>query len=237
MISYSKRKLLGWIGGAAVLSASAVIFRKPLMRTALSLVVDNSRYAKKKSAPLLDSKACVVTSSSIEGPFYVAFSPLRSDIRENEIGQALRLRLKLVDSESCLPIRGVEVHVWHANAHGRYSGYEHHSPDEVELTSGHLPVETNQRFLRGHQLSNDQGEVEFLTIMPAWYSFRTPHIHVKALLPNNHSITTQLYFPETLNTKMRETIVPYSARVSPLVNNRSDPVIHSSKGAPGGGLR
>jgi protocatechuate 3,4-dioxygenase beta subunit len=132
---------------------------------------------------------------------------------------------------------GAAVHIWHANAEGRYSGYEGHSPDVVELTPGHLPVETEARFLRGHQVTSDTGLVEFTTIVPAWYSFRTPHIHAKVLLPNNQSLTTQLYFPETINTMVRETVAPYKARLSPLVTNRSDPVISSSKGAPGGWLK
>ncbi len=232
----AKRRWLKWLGGAVVLVGAGVLFRKPLLRTALSLAIDNDQYDV-KSVSFVDSDMCVVTSRTIEGPFYVPSSPLRSDIRDGQLGQKLKLRLKFVDSVTCKPLVGGAVHIWHANAAGRYSGYEGHSPDEVELIPGHLPVETEQRFLRGHQITNEAGIVEFTTIVPAWYSFRTPHIHVKVLLPKAQSLTTQIYFPETINIMVRETVARYKTRPSPLVTNRSDPVISASKGAPGGLLK
>ena len=232
----TKRRWLRWLGGAVALVGAGVLFRKPLLRNALALAIDNDQYDT-TSVSFLDSETCVVTSRTIEGPFFVPSSPLRSDISDRQLGQKLKLSLKFVGSVTCKPIAGAAVHIWHANAEGRYSGYEGHSPDEVELTPGHLPVESEQRFLRGHQITSDAGMVEFTTIVPAWYSFRTPHIHAKVLLPDNQSLTTQLYFPDSMNKWVRETMVPYNERLSPLVSNRSDPVIRASKGAPGGWLK
>lgn len=232
----TKRRWLRWLSGAAVVVGAGVLFRKPLLSTALSLAIDNDQFDV-KSVSFVDTDICVVTSRTIEGPFYVPASPLRSDLREEQVGQVLKLRLKFVDSAACKPLGGAAVHIWNANARGVYSGYEAHSPDVVELTPGHLPVETMNQFLRGHQITDDAGMAEFTTIVPAWYSFRTPHIHVKVLLSNAQSLTTQIYFPEAINTMVRETVAPYKDRLSPLVTNRSDPVIRASKGAPGGWLK
>src|SRR5206468_12278161 len=40
----------------------------------------------------------------------------------------------------------------------------------------------NQKFLRGYQVSDSNGAVEFLTIYPGWYGGRTVHIHFKIRL-------------------------------------------------------
>lgn len=61
-----------------------------------------------------------------------------------------------------------------------------------------------KRFLRGSQLANDQGEVEFLTIYPGWYAPRAVHVHVKVHLGGNELLTTQLYFPDDLTEEIHQ---------------------------------
>lgn len=231
-----RRKLLIGLGAVATVAGSVVLLRKPLMRLGFATFADNSAYDK-ASVSFLDSDTCVLTARAVEGPFFVPDSPLRSDLRDGQAGQALRLQLKFVDAANCRALAGAAIHIWHANALGIYSGYGSHSPDQVELTPGHVPVESGERFLRGHQVTDAQGRVDFQTIFPAWYSFRTPHIHVQAQIDPKTALTTQLYFPDELNTLLRETLQPYRSRPEPLVSNRSDPVIHSSRGAPGGWLK
>jgi protocatechuate 3,4-dioxygenase beta subunit len=228
-----RRRLLIGAGTVAVTAGALTVWRKPLTRMALATVVDNSRFDR-TSLSFEDTATCSLTSQAVEGPFYVPDSPLRSDIRDGQPGHDLRLRLKLVDATTCEPMAHAAVHIWQANASGFYSGYASHSPDAVELTPRHVAVESAERFLRGHQFTDAQGMVEYRTILPAWYSFRTPHIHVKALLADRSTLSTQLYFPEDLNTLVRTTEAPYLSRPQPLVNNRSDPVIRASRGAGGG---
>ena len=228
-----RRRLLIGAGTVAVTGGAVFVFRRPLTRLAFATAVDNSAFDR-TSLSFEDTATCGVTSQAVEGPFFVPDSPLRSDIRDGQQGHPLRLQLKLVDAASCQPIAGAAVHIWHANALGFYSGYASHSPDIVELTPGHEPVESAARFLRGHQLTDAQGRVEYRTIMPAWYSFRTPHIHIKALLADKTVLTTQLYFPDEINAQVLSTAEPYKRRQGPLVSNRSDPVIKASRGATGG---
>ena len=49
--------------------------------------------------------------------------------------------------------------------------------------------------LRGHQFTDEQGRYRLETIVPALYTGRTRHIHVKVQAPNQPVLTTQLYFP------------------------------------------
>lgn len=96
----------------------------------------------------------------------------RSDIRSSVIGSPatiasgvdLRLTLRLANvNDSCAPLSGYAVYVWHCNAMGQYSLYD-------------LPQES---YLRGVQVSDANGEVRFTTIVPGCYTGRYPHLHIE----------------------------------------------------------
>jgi protocatechuate 3,4-dioxygenase beta subunit len=69
---------------------------------------------------------------------------------------------------------GVAVYVWHCNRAGEYSMYSENI--------------TEQNYLRGVQIADDAGKVEFTSIFPACYSGRWPHIHFE-VYPDQGSIT------------------------------------------------
>ena len=48
----------------------------------------------------------------------------------------------------------VRVNIWHCDKDGNYSGYG---------------SETGLTYLRGYQIADENGEVEFITIFPGWY--------------------------------------------------------------------
>ena len=76
---------------------------------------------------------------------------------------------------SCAPIPGAWLDFWQADGDGNYD---------------------NQGYtLRGHQFSDEQGRYFLETVVPAAYSVRTQHIHVKAQPPGGGVLTSQLYFP------------------------------------------
>lgn len=71
------------------------------------------------------AEACyTLTSETTEGPYYIDADKLRQDVTEDQEGIPLTLRLKVIDSETCRPIRNAAVDIWHCNALGVYSGYE-----------------------------------------------------------------------------------------------------------------
>ncbi len=70
-----------------------------------------------------DGAACVLTAEQEVGPFYVDGALVRSRIAEDRTGIPLRLRLVVMDSRTCVPLKGAAVDLWHCDAMGLYSGY------------------------------------------------------------------------------------------------------------------
>jgi len=77
------------------------------------------------------------------------------------------------------------------------------------------------RFLRGVQISNEQGLVEFSTLYPGWYEGRAVHIHGKVHLggevtqkyAGGHvAHTGQFFFPEDLTERIAR-MEPYAKRL------------------------
>jgi protocatechuate 3,4-dioxygenase beta subunit len=107
---------------------------------------------------------------------------VRSDIRSSfgdasgtAEGIPMILELALSDlAEGGSAFAGVAVYVWHCDRDGRYSLYS----EGVE----------DQNYLRGVQISDDDGIVRFTSIFPACYSGRWPHIHFE-VYPDQESIT------------------------------------------------
>lgn len=124
-----------------------------------------------------DTSSCTLTPELTEGPFYFDVDSIRSDIRENREGVALRLAIRVREAESCEPIRNAVVDIWQCDAEGQYSA-------------------DGETFMRGAQVTNAQGIADFLTIYPGWYQGRTVHIHAKVHLDKQTVLTTQLFFDE-----------------------------------------
>jgi protocatechuate 3,4-dioxygenase beta subunit len=142
-----------------------------------------------------EGSACTLTPEETEGPFYIDADAIRSDIREDREGTQLRLGVRVRDAERCEPIRNAVVDVWHCDAGGAYSGVQGDS----------------ERFLRGAQVTDRDGIVEFATIYPGWYPGRTVHIHAKVHLDSATVLTTQLYFDEAVTAAVYEE-EPYASR-------------------------
>jgi protocatechuate 3,4-dioxygenase beta subunit len=115
------------------------------------------------------------TVRQTEGPFFKPRSPERRDLREPGAG-GRRVELSgSVLTRSCRPLRGVVVDLWHADEKGEY--------DNIGFR------------YRGHVITGPDGAFRFHTIVPALYSGRTRHYHVKVQAPGSRLLTTQLYFP------------------------------------------
>jgi protocatechuate 3,4-dioxygenase beta subunit len=95
---------------------------------------------------------------------------VRSDIRSSfgsmsgtAEGVPLTIDLRVLDADTCEPVPGAAVYLWHCDAGGLYSLYSQGA--------------TNQNYLRGVQAAGDDGRLTFTSIFPACYSGRWPHIH------------------------------------------------------------
>jgi protocatechuate 3,4-dioxygenase beta subunit len=165
---------------------------------------------------------CVVTPAETEGPYFVDEKLNRSDIRVDPAtgaisdGLPLRLDLNVMRREgaSCAPLAGAVVDVWHCDAAGVYSDVN----DPGFVTVG-------RKFLRGYQVTDAQGKVEFMTIYPGWYQGRTVHIHFKIrsdpAAQRGYEFTSQLYFDDAVTDRVHAQ-PPYAARGVRTLRNDGD---------------
>lgn len=163
------------------------------------------------STPVAAAAVCTLTKEMTEGPYYLDGALVRADITESKPGVPLKLALTVVDDDTCAPIAGALVEIWHCDALGEYSGFVgnngHSEPDDGS-------------FLRGGVLTNAGGVANLTTIYPGWYRGRCIHIHLKVhtgvTLTSDGSFTGgrelhtgQLFFNETITTAVAK-ISPYS---------------------------
>ena len=143
------------------------------------------------SQKIIESPACILTPEQTAGPFYFDADQVREDITDNKDGLPLKLQLTVVNSTDCKPIKDAIVDIWHADADGVYSGYKDRGLDT-----------SKEKFLRGIQVTNSDGAVNFKTIYPGSYPGRVPHIHFKVYMDNKNFVTSQLYFPMEISRKI-----------------------------------
>lgn len=221
---FSRRSLL--LGGGAIVAAGAGSYA--LVRGLMS--VDSSG-SKPVSYSFDETGQCVLSATMTAGPFYIDEALVRRDIRDGRPGAAFLLRLKIVDSKTCEAMPGAAVDVWHCDAEGNYSaapalGRQERTPE------GHLRPINGDRFLRGRQIANVDGIVEFVTIYPGWYSGRTPHIHFTVQVGEREVATSQLFFANELSAEVFAG-PPYAARGMADTTNNSDGVLRSVGRADG----
>jgi protocatechuate 3,4-dioxygenase beta subunit len=146
------------------------------------------------------------------GPYFVDEQLNRSDIRSNSADNSVREGIPLtlniavasVGNNSCTPLEGAQVDIWHCDAQGQYSGVS----DRGFETTG-------QDFLRGYQLTNTGGGVQFQTMYPGWYSGRAVHIHftirTRGADGGNYQFTSQFFFDEALTDQVHAQ-EPYASK-------------------------
>lgn len=155
---------------------------------------------------VVETNSCNLIPSETAGPFPLDLTAntyyLRQDVREDRAGVQLNLRLKIIGTANCEPMPNVRVNIWHCDKVGNYSGYQ----TEVGLT-----------YLRGYQMTDANGEVEFITILPGWYNGRVCHIHFQVHVSTAYSAVSQLTFDHaTLNAAYADHSTIYTDGADPL---------------------
>jgi protocatechuate 3,4-dioxygenase beta subunit len=239
----SRREVLALFGltGAALLAACQPLPLTPAATalpaeaaTAEAIVADPTAQAAAaaevatvEAANALAAPACVVRPELTEGPYFVDDQLNRSDIRvepsDNSVKEGIPLALTFavsqIANQACTPLAGAMVDVWHCDAAGVYSGVSDRSFDT-----------TGQKWLRGYQLTGENGLAEFLTIYPGWYSGRAVHIHFKIRTAGSdgqsYEFTSQLFFDEVTNAEVYAK-PPYASKGLANVPNASDGIYRS----------
>jgi len=82
-------------------------------------------------------------------------------------------------------------------------------------------------YLRGAQVADRNGVLQFTTIYPGWYRGRTVHIHLKLHVDRKTVMTTQLYFDEAVNDAVFAT-APYDQHTGREIRNEDDSIYDPS---------
>lgn len=136
--------------------------------------VETTRETQKTACPE------AITPLQGEGPYYLAGSPERTDLRETSTAGTPLTITGIVYDPDCQPVAGAWLDFWQADATGAY---------DMEGFG-----------LRGQQYTDEEGRYRLDTIIPDEYPGRPAHIHVKFRLPGGTVYPSQLFFSTVPNT-------------------------------------
>jgi protocatechuate 3,4-dioxygenase beta subunit len=170
--------------------------------------------------------SCMVRPELTGGPYFVDEMLERSDIRSDPSGGSVRegaelhlfVNVSSVGGGTCEPIEGAMVDIWHCDAAGVYSDVTDPSFDT-----------TGQKWLRGFQRTDANGQVQFTTIYPGWYQGRAVHIHFK-IRTENSEFTSQWFFDDEFSAQQIYTQEPYAAKGTQTLLNEADGIYQQSGG-------
>lgn len=175
---------------------------------------------------------CLLSPEMTEGPYYLDDMLIRQDVAEGKAGVPLDLTMTVVNAETCAPLANAAVEIWHCDANGFYSGFVDNSPGGQPNDAGYMEDGSDAgTFLRGIQLSDEDGNVRFQTIYPGWYAGRAIHIHLSVHLGGEDADgiyqggttahTGQIAFADEVTLLVAET-EPYASRTSDFVRASDD---------------
>jgi protocatechuate 3,4-dioxygenase beta subunit len=211
----TRREMLGFMGIATAAAAAAACgsSSKPAAKATGTPGATSTAAATSAATgtPASSALSCIVSPAMTEGPYFVDEMLRRSDITTDPTNGAvsagvplkLTINVQNVDgSGACTPLAGAHIDIWHCDAGGSYSD------EQANNTVG-------QKFLRGYQLTDANGNVQFATIYPGWYMGRAVHIHMKVRTDptsqQGYEFTSQLFFDDSLSDQVFAQ-APYNTR-------------------------
>ncbi|NNN34150.1 intradiol ring-cleavage dioxygenase [Streptomyces sp. S3(2020)] len=174
-----------------------------------------SASASTEASTSATSSVCVLNAEVTEGPYSLDGALVREDIREDKEGFEVQYTFTVVDvANDCAPLADALVEIWHCDHLGEYSGFVG--------GNGHTE-EDNGTFLRGGQMTDENGECNITSIWPGHYVSRAVHVHMRVhtdvtLTDDSYTggeiiHTGQLFFDQDINTEIQATS-PYSANTT-----------------------
>ncbi|MEA5623228.1 intradiol ring-cleavage dioxygenase [Nostoc sp. UHCC 0251] len=203
--------------GTAILVVGCIPRKSSSTQAQPSVAVSVSSTVESATLP-----ACIVSPEQTEGPYFVDEKLNRSDIRSDPVDGSVKegiplqltLHVSQVGSNGCTPLVGAIVDIWHCDALGVYSDVTDRSFNTV-----------GKKFLRGYQITDAKGNVQFVTIYPGWYQGRTVHIHFKVrtngISGQGYEFTSQLYFDDAISDRVY-TQAPYASKGQRTQKNADD---------------
>ncbi|MFO1250503.1 MAG: intradiol ring-cleavage dioxygenase [Inhella sp.] len=211
-----RRRLLAWMGGAALLPAcggggdATSSTAAPTTPSTPSTPSSCSLIPEETAGPYPGDG-----SNSAGGQIANALALagiVRRDMRSSIAGASgvaqglpLTVNLQLVNvNGSCASLADYAVYLWHCDREGRYSMY----------SAG----VTNENYLRAVQATGSDGRLSFQTIFPGCYDGRMPHMHFEVFRStaqasqfSNKIRTSQLAFPTDICQAVYNGVAGYEA--------------------------
>jgi protocatechuate 3,4-dioxygenase beta subunit len=177
---------------------------------------------------------CTTYKDSTKGPCH-SNTYLRKDVTDGLIGLPTRFEFVVVDT-SCNPVPNAIIEIWYASPAGTYSkaaevidsgtGYSGSGADlNTAFCTGNDATALASKWLRGFQVSGADGRVTIDGIFPGWYTSRTTHVHFIVTKSGHTSVTSQLFFDESVTTAVYTQHGSYSARGNKDTSNAKDMVV------------
>lgn len=131
-------------------------------------------------------EAMIPTASDMEGPFYIRNVPVVSNLnRFGKPGEVMRIVGRVMNAAAPdSPVPGARIEIWQTDGRGRYhpqdkGDYRNYRDDQIDL--------------RGTVIADDQGRFDVLSVFPAEYWPRPPHIHYWVRATGFRPLVTQHY--------------------------------------------
>jgi protocatechuate 3,4-dioxygenase beta subunit len=186
--------------------------------------------------------------------FDIRSDPSTNAVKEGALLK-LNLSVVHVARHACIPVPGAQVDIWQCDALGAYSDISAGGggmppgggtpPEGGTPPGGGTPPEggtpppgggtppmgggnpdtTGQKFLRGYQITDSNGSVQFTTIYPGYYVGRAVHIHFKIRLftgsEKTFEFTSQFFFDDALTDQIFM-LAPYNTKAARDTRNSND---------------
>ncbi len=200
---------------------------------ALDSLINNLDFKHKQLSQIVKNEGTLLPACVVQPEYRSYASKLypryhRRDIRydcvtgssKEGVPLELEFQIWLINADACMPCNNALIDVCHCDANGDYP-FLH----EMDPSVGHY-VDPEQSFLRGQQLSDQEGKANFLTIVPGWYSGRTAHIHFQVRVPYGRGsavFVSQLFFDDQFLDKIYRQ-EPYCKAGERDTRNDNDPI-------------
>lgn len=165
--------------------------------------------------------SCALICETTAGPCTTATTIDRKDVSEGLGGLPLRLALLVVDADTCEPVAGARVEIWHTQRTGVYSGV---TPNP-QMCYGKDPSAAQSMYFRGIQTAGADGRVDFDTCFPGWYNGRAIHIHFRVYNGDDVFVVSQLFFTDELNAEIFASHPEYQEFGQPNTVSTNDNII------------
>lgn len=131
-------------------------------------------------------EAMIPTADDMEGPYYISNTPVVRNLnRFGKPGEVMRIAGRVMNAAAPdMPVAGARLELWQTDGRGRY---------HPQAKGDYSDFRDDQIDLRGTVIADEQGRFDVLSVFPAEYWPRPPHIHYWIKADGFRPLVTQHY--------------------------------------------